>query len=308
MKNILITGANSGLGFATAKHVLLNGHKVIMACRNKIKALRAKQLLQTSTNNENIEILLLDLADFDMIRTAVGSLSSYPDSVICNAGIANEKRVKFTKHGIEETFAVNHLGHFLLVNLILKLNPNLEKIWIVSSNAHIPGKAFIFPAADLSDLDLLAFPRVGESGNIKRENALFYVNTKLCNVLFTYELDRKLKRIGRKTIVNAFNPGFMPENGLDRDTIQLNKFLLTYIMPLMRPFVKEMRKVDTSGNDLAYLHEYISSSGKYYDGLAELPSSDLSYDQNLAARLWEKSLTWTHLNDSFELSYSNESF
>ncbi|MGD1840949.1 MAG: SDR family NAD(P)-dependent oxidoreductase [Thermonemataceae bacterium] len=295
MKSVLVTGANAGLGFALAKQLLLHNFAVIMACRNLVKAETAKNKLIESTGNKDISILQTDLADLQSIREAVKHLKTPPEAIICNAGIANEKDIRFTKAGFEETFAVNHLGHFLLVNLLLQKYPSIQQVWMVSSSAHIPGKAFIFPPPDLSDLDALAHPSTEGIQNLRKENAKHYVNSKLCNILFAYELHRKLTAQERKVIVNAFNPGFMPENGLDRDTTLLNKWLLRYVMPLMRPLVKEMRRADTSALHLVTLLQEVSASGKYFDGLKEVPSSEESYDEQLAARLWRKSAAWVGL-------------
>lgn len=250
--------------------------------------------LVRETDNENISIVELDLSDFQSVRRSVSRLDQPLAGVICNAGIANEKEIRFNKQGIEETFAVNHLGHFLLVNLLLAKFPQMDRVWMVSSNAHLPGQGFIFPPVDMSSIDALAFPPT-DNIDVKKENGKHYVNSKLCNVLFTYELDRRLKLQGKTVIVNAFNPGFIPESGLSRDTGARNRFILKYVMPVMRPFIKEMRRLDTSGDHLASLVQNITTTGMYYDGLEPIQSSELSYDEKLAEELWRKSEEWTTL-------------
>ena len=295
-KTVLVTGANTGLGYYTSKHLLLKGYGLVMACRNIEKAEAAKKKLIQATGKTEIAILHLDLADLQQIRKAVHQFNTPLHAIVCNAGIANEKAIQYTKDGFESTFAVNHLGHFLLVQLLLEQQPKLERIWVVSSSVHMPNQAPIFPPADMSDLEALAHPNTKNISGVKQENGKHYVNSKLCNILFTYEQDRIFRAQDRMTVINAFNPGFIPTTGLSRDSSGSTRFFLKYIMPLMRPFMKAMRTGEESGNQLATLLDRELRSGKYFDGLKETRSSDLSYDRALASALWAKSTAWVGLN------------
>jgi len=179
-KSFLITGSNTGLGLATARHLLRAEGKVIMACRNLQKASEAKELLiqETSCKPEAISILIVDLGDLTTLKKAVESAKiENIDCFIANAGMQPEA-YKETKQGYEMNWGVNHLGHFALFKLI---QPTLEKstykrVVILSSSSH---------SGDV--------PHVQDCLNPKPTKADFqqfeyYGRSKLCNVLFGQEL------------------------------------------------------------------------------------------------------------------------
>lgn len=141
----------------------------------------------------------------------------YPfDTLICNAGLSYEAPTRRTDDGFEQTFGVNHLGHFTLsVLLYNKFSSSLKNISIVSSSLHYPDKSKgVFPNPNIIDLKLLAHPNDENISDWQHEGRLRYVHSKLCNLLFAYELSRKVKNVN----INAFNPGFIPNTNLNRDT------------------------------------------------------------------------------------------
>jgi len=298
LRSIYVTGANSGLGYAVARQFLSEGDHVILACRDSQKAEKARNTLIGQTGKETVGISILDLASLNQVCQSVKDISTSVDILVCNAGVSNTSGIRYTSDGFEESFGVNHLGHFLLTNLMLKKFDNtLKYILVVSSNLHNPTTgADMFPAPAFSSIEDLAHPDKTDAQPAEKKGRLAYVNSKLCNVLFTYKLDELLKESGRKDIsINAFNPGFMPQTNLGRDTSPGMRFMLKHIMPHMKLIIKEIRTAEQSATDLFKLVKEIQVSGKYFDGLNEIASSPLSYDRELSSRLWDASIQWTGL-------------
>jgi NAD(P)-dependent dehydrogenase (short-subunit alcohol dehydrogenase family) len=298
MQTVLITGGNTGLGFETAKQFLLASYAIIIACRNVEKAEEARNQLIKDTENNNISIVTLDLASFKSIRECANNLSMPIDVLICNAGVAYADLGHFTKDNIEETFGVNHLGHFLLTNLLLKkFSNNLKKVIVISSEVHNPASSKkFFPEPAISSIQALAFPNDAAINDKKKEASLRYVHSKLCNLWFTYEINRRLNATGRFDIsVNAFNPGFIPDTNLARNNNAFTRFLMKNIMPHLHFLIKGIRTTVQSAKDILNLAQSKKITNKYFDGAKEANSSPLSYDKNWAKQLWEKSIEFTKL-------------
>ncbi|WP_299456601.1 SDR family NAD(P)-dependent oxidoreductase [uncultured Microscilla sp.] len=297
MKTVIVTGANSGLGLYTSKHLLLQDYAVVLACRNLKKATKAQKWLHRKTGKKHTQIAHLDLASFNHIRKfCLNTPLNNIYGVVCNAGIAYAHPTRFTQDGIEETFGVNHLGHFLLVNLLLGKAQNLQRIAVVSSDAHNPDIQGHHPPPYYQRELELAYPDDSRVKNWEKEGALRYANSKLCNVLFVYHLAEELKKTHRKHIlVNAFNPGFIPGTGLGKNSSPVSKFLWFNVLPLFSRFSKAIRTANESGKALTSLISEAKASGKYYDGFKEKASSKQSYDKKQAQKLWWRSEELAHL-------------
>lgn len=191
----LITGANSGIGYEAAVALAAKGAHVVMACRNEDKATAAMSDLTARVPGASVEFLELDLADLDSIQTAadtVGQIHDRLDLLINNAGIMAPPEQR-TAQGFEMQFGVNHLGHFALDGLLLDLVHGTagSRVVTVSSFGHKPGKI------DFDDLN-----------SEKRYSAwLGYFQSKLANLLFMRELQRRLTAAGSDTISVAAHPG-----------------------------------------------------------------------------------------------------
>ena len=199
LKTVIITGANSGLGFETAKKIAQNkGYEVILACRNKERAEKAREDIVNETKNENVKFMILDTSSLSSVRNFVNDVKKLNikiDSLVCNAGISGMNSGT-TEDGFELVFATNYLGHFLLTNLLLPYMVENAKIFNVSSDMHNPPGGI-----EWKDIELLAHP--------KEDVRSKYSYSKLFNIYFTYELDKRLRKINSKISVNAFNPGYM---------------------------------------------------------------------------------------------------
>ncbi|HYW34062.1 MAG TPA: SDR family oxidoreductase, partial [Balneolaceae bacterium] len=194
-KVCLVTGANSGIGKATTLGLMQQGAHVIMLCRNEERAKRARREIIDQTGRADIEIVLADLAIQRDIREAVQRITENHDSLdilINNAGIVSSQRRK-ASDGIERTFAINHLGAFLLTNLLKDALQNAPSARIinVSSEVHRLGAAIF----DMDNLQLTT--------NYSPVKA--YGLSKLCNIMFTHEL---AKRTNETSITaNCLHPG-----------------------------------------------------------------------------------------------------
>ncbi|KAL7509415.1 hypothetical protein ACHAXN_008850 [Cyclotella atomus] len=245
-KRILITGSNSGIGMDAAQRMALRGHEVVLACRTLNKANEAADKIKTMIANDaddavaaisTIKSLKLipmecDLADLSSIDTFVKQNSGAKFDAVCyNAGIARNteaKDVARTKQGFELTVGTNHLGHFYLNQLILPSIKDNGRIVVTASGVHdpdSPGGAQGVPATlgDLAGLEKAAagdgkFDMV-DGGAFNADKA--YKDSKLCNVLFTRELQRRLDEKGSNIKANCFNPGLIVGTGLFRDQNQL---------------------------------------------------------------------------------------
>ncbi|MEM8829333.1 MAG: SDR family NAD(P)-dependent oxidoreductase [Cyanobacteria bacterium P01_G01_bin.19] len=307
MKTVIITGGNSGLGYACAREIARNDNwHIILACRNSTKANRAVLRLKEETKSDRIKALNLDLADFSSIRSFATKWSDCDlpplGALICNAGVQFVRRQTYTQNGMETTFAVNHLGHFLLVNLLLSELIPPAKIIVVSSDTHDSNKTTGMPQPYFRNPDLMAYPQ--EDPALKNKNVgelgrIAYTTSKLCNVLFAYELNRRLQQAKKSDIkVNVFNPGLMPGSGLAQDYTPMAKFVWHNILPILSRFIPNVNTIETAGEALAKLlldPNLDEVSGKYFSGFKQIDSSQESYDRSLAQRLWNGSIELTSL-------------
>ena len=223
MKTVIVTGGNSGLGFETAKVLLMEGDgwHVVIAGRGAERCEDAATRLRHETGTPSIEAMVLDLASLAAIRQFA---SDFPSgnrpplhALLCNAGVQYVGPTQRTEDGFEATFGVNHLGHFLLANLMMRHLETPSRIIFVSSGTHDPSKSIGMPLPLLNPARSLAAPddeaeACRNPGYVGRRR---YTTSKLCNVLCSYEMDRRLRdgsasMAERLITVNAFDPGAMP--------------------------------------------------------------------------------------------------
>ncbi len=291
MKTIIVTGANSGLGIWTTKYLLDLGYRVIMACRDIKKTQKAINGFPEFDKRKEFIIRKLDLADFESIRNFVDNLSDIKDiyGIDCNAGISYEGPFRYTKNGIEETFGTNYLGHFMLTNLLLE-KYNLERIVIVSSELHNPKNKSPFAKAVFKPVKELAYPKVDVNSTLQKQTQSFYATSKLCMVLFAYELDRKLnnKGLAFKAMVNAINPGLMLTTNLGRK-YTFGENLYRKSLDFIFKFIGLGDSPKDAAKAVVSLIDSVNTSGKYYDKDKAVQSSTDSYDEQKAKALWEGS-------------------
>jgi NAD(P)-dependent dehydrogenase (short-subunit alcohol dehydrogenase family) len=271
----LITGATSGIGKATAMGLANMGAGVVMVGRDRGRGEAALAEIEEGSPNASVDLMLAELSSQEEIhRLADEFKEAYPrlDVLINNAGVIRSKRVT-TADGLEMTFAVNHLAHFLLTNLLLDvLKANApSRIINVASGEQRNG------TIDFDDLQ----------GEKEYKTAKAYGQSKLANVLFTYELSRRLQGTG--VSVNCLHPGAGVRTNLGSGVSGVFAFTVRALTPLM----KSPEKGAETSIYLASSSEVEGLSGGYFVKKAEARSSDASYDERLARRLWEVSADLT---------------
>lgn len=271
----IVTGANSGIGFETARVLASKGATVIMACRNLEKANPKAEEIRAGHTTAKVEVMELDLADLDSVRSfaqAFRERFSRLDLLINNAGIMVPPYGK-TAQGFETQFGVNHLGHFALTGALLDLilsTPG-SRIVTVSSIAHYMGKI------DFTDLS-------SERG-YKAQAA--YGQSKLANLLFTYELQRRLEASGKDTIAVAAHPGWTETNLQEhaKGVKFLNRFFAQGPLMGALPTLYAATEDDVKGGDYYGPSGFLELNGPP----KRVKSNKRSHDQNIAKRLWNVS-------------------
>jgi NAD(P)-dependent dehydrogenase (short-subunit alcohol dehydrogenase family) len=265
----------------------------------------AAEKIKKETGNNNIDFLLLDLSSLKSVRNFVDEFTKkeFPPlhGIICDAGVSLVDEISITIDGIETTFQVNCLSHFLLINLLL---PNLNipaRILFVSSELHRndgPMKSF---RPDFRNAQTLAYPKKSLEP-IENSGSQRYSTSKLCLLIYTYELALRLPLNGFDHItVNAFNPGLMPDTGLGGlNKKLLRKLFLKYVLPL---FTKgAISNPEKSGGILAELlvsSKYENVTGKYFDREKIVASSDESHDLKKSLDLWDTSIDLLGIEPEF---------
>jgi NAD(P)-dependent dehydrogenase (short-subunit alcohol dehydrogenase family) len=272
----VITGGNAGIGKETAVALARAGWRVYITARDPARGADALEDIRTRSTSEHVEVLPLDLADLASVRAFPDLLAEQTDQLdvlVNNAGLVLQDR-RVTTDGFEQTFGVNHLGHFLLTDLLLdrlRANPNGSRVVVVSSHAHKMARRGL----DFDDL---------QTEHRRYRGFAAYSRSKLANILFTRELARRLD--GANIIVNAVHPGYVDSRfGRDGDT---------------RPWYEVLSRV---GSVMAITPEagaqtsvYLASSpdvdgitGEYFYKGRPAKVSSAALDDVAATRLWSAS-------------------
>jgi NAD(P)-dependent dehydrogenase (short-subunit alcohol dehydrogenase family) len=266
-KTVLVTGANSGIGLATAKGLAKAGARVVMVCRSKEKGQAARQEVIETSGNQDIHLIRADLSVQSEIHAAATEFTqrfNRLDVLINNAAIIPPSR-ELTKDGIETQFAVNHLSYFLLTHLLLNVLKASapSRIVNVSSNLHSAGRF--------------------EANNVEAEKGYGiggvaqYNNTKLFNMLFTFELARRLEGTG--VTVNALHPGVIATN--------LTRALPRPLNALYRMVMPKPESGARTSIHLASSPDVEGITGKYWANSAISEPAPHSQRKEDARALWE---------------------
>jgi len=275
-KVCMVTGASRGIGLATAMGLARLGAEVVLVCRSEQRAREVVDKIRSATGNQNLHLLIADLSSQSAIRQLTADFNArFPNLhvLVNNAGVATRVRT-LSPDGIEMTFAVNHLAYFLITNLLLdRLKTSApSRIINVSSEAHRNAKL------DFEDLQM------------EKDFSGFkaYCLSKLCNILFTRELAKRLE--GTSVTANSMHPGFL-RTGIFRETSGILKLLV--MMTAGNP-AKGARAI----LHLATSPELETATRKYFKGTLERPSSPASQDSQAAEKLWQISEQMTGLKSS----------
>ncbi|WP_394791961.1 SDR family NAD(P)-dependent oxidoreductase [Rhodoferax sp.] len=308
-RRALITGGSSGLGLACARSLLQDPGtqwSLLIASRNAADGQRAADTLNREAGRSAVRYLPLDLGSLQAIHSFADALLARGerlDALVLNAGLQFRDSEQRTADGFEATFGTNHLGHFLLLHRLLPLLQAQARVAVVSSGTHDAAQRTGMPVPRFVGAELLAHPEQDVQRQFAGADAPSvqgrrrYSTSKLCNVYFTYELDRRLRALPpghalAGVAVNAFDPGLMPGTGLARAYPPALRWVWKNIMPVLRLLVRNANAPETSGAALAALvrgEPLPVSTGAYYEGRKPIRSSTPSYDTVAARALWEAS-------------------
>lgn len=279
-KVIVVTGASSGIGKATASGLARMGAHVVMVSHHQARGEAAQVEVQDRSGNPQVDLLLADLSSQAEIRCLAEDFKTRYSKLhvlVNNAGIAPIKRT-VTVDGLETIFAVNYLAPFLLTNLLLEMLKASAPARVVNVAGDFHRKASIRFDDLMSEVDY---------DNLRANN-----QAKLALILFTYELARRLEGTG--VTVNCIHPGAVATGAPLKDPNLSTFGRLMYL--LIKPFFLSPEKGAETSIYLASSPKVEGITGKYFIKKREVESSPESYDREVARRLWEVSLGLTGLN------------
>ena len=274
--NAIVTGANSGMGKATVAALADKGYEVVMLCRDEKRGMAAYDEILSENSNRKIQLMLCDLGNYSSIRLFVNQYTKEHqnlDLLVNNAGFISLDRQE-TDEGVERQFGINHLGHFLLTNLLIPLMPEGSRIVVVASGAHKAGK--------------IHFDNINLTHGYNVVKA--YGQSKLANVLFTREMAKRLQ--DKRITINCCHPGAVATNmGVSRDT----GFGKT-ITGMLKPFFQTPEEGARTAIYLATSPDVSGITGEYFYKCEVAKSSKRSKDMELAKHLYDVSAKMTGLD------------
>ncbi|XP_071491465.1 retinol dehydrogenase 11-like [Diadema antillarum] len=297
-KVVIVTGANSGIGLIAAELFAKNGYATIIACRSEEKATAAIAEIKRKVPNGKVTFMKLDLGSLQSVQEFVDTFhaTGKPLHILCNnAGLTTGFSVKQrseTEDKFEMTFGVNHLGHFLLTNLLME---DLKKTARCHGEARIVSTSSLLHDPDRTrgkkahlDFDNLMMDKPGTF-----DGELAYRNSKLANCAFSVELSRRLE--GTNITTNTICPGFIPFTGIGRNETLGTKIKLAFVIPLLKLF-GVTRTVQHGGGllyDVATNPQWKGVTGKHFSDFKEILSSEESREAEVGKSLWEVSADLT---------------
>lgn len=269
-RTVLVTGGTGGIGRATAEGLAKMGARIAITGRDAARAEDTAREIRASFGAQ-VDILIADLSSQSEVRRlAADALERLPriDVLVNNVGGYWHTR-RLTTDGLEHTFAVNHLAPFLLTNLLLDRlkQSDRSRVVTVASQAHAQG------TIDFDDLQ----------GERSYSGARSYAQSKLANVLFTYELARRLQ--GSGVVAHALHPGVVSTRFGAEDPSRTQRLLV----PFIRPFIKSPESGATTSIHVASAPGPEHVTGRYFTNSKVKRSSRQSYDGTASARLWQVS-------------------
>ncbi|KAE8055376.1 hypothetical protein FH972_012217 [Carpinus fangiana] len=283
----IVTGSTSGIGLETTRVLALRGVHVIMAVRNTDAGRNVKEQVLKEIPNARLDVMQLDLSSMGSVRKFA---SDYNESgrplnlLINNAGVI-VRQFKLSQDNIELQFATNHLGHFLLTNLLLETmkktarERNKEgRIINVSSEAH----RYVFRAG-------ICFDKINDESGY---NMCFaYGKSKLANILHANELARRLKEEGVEITANSLHPGAIATN-----ILRVRRFIRVIASTLCKYVLKSVHQGAATQCYVALHPQVEGVSGEYFMDSNKAKASSRATDAELAKKLWDISLSLTSHN------------
>ncbi|KAG1666827.1 WW domain-containing oxidoreductase [Nymphon striatum] len=276
-KVIVVTGANCGIGFETAKSLAYHGAHVILACRDLKKAEEAITKIKESRpmHELSLEAMELDLGELKKVKEFASSFKLKHQSLhilILNAGICGNEYMQ-TVDGYELTFQVNHLSHFYLTQLLtpILVNSAPSRVVVVSSESH----RFSGLSKDSFTPEKLSPISASQYSSMKA-----YGISKLCNIIFANVLDSKLK--DKQVRCNSLHPGNMINTSISRSW-----WVFRLLFLLVRPFTKSLQQGATTSVYCAIHSDLHDVGGLYFNNCCVCPVTDLAEEPTIGDKLWK---------------------
>lgn len=283
-KTAIVTGANTGIGYCTARDLARRNARVILACRSLERGRAAAANIREETGNENVHVKMLDLSSMKSVRAFAAEINKEEPQLnilINNAAVTGLDKT-MTDEGLELTYAVNHFGPFLLTNLLVDLlkKSSPSRVVVVSSIVNIFGSVDCDNLCAEKDFSI----------------AWAYYNSKLCNVLFTKELARRLRGTG--VLANCLHPGSIRTNLLRN----IPAIIRIPILMLGSLFFKTPEEGAQTSIYCAVDEAVEGVSGEYFIDCRSAEHgiwiNKSAYDEGLCKKLWEVSEKITKLKSS----------
>ncbi len=272
-KVMVVTGANTGIGYETARTLAAAGARVVLACRNAERGEEAARRIRAAHPSADVRVAALDLGSFESIQAFVDGFDEPSlDVLIANAGVLNAS-YRESDGGIEHTVGVCHVGHFLLVRGLLPklLAAGGGRVVMVGSEAHRSPKT----------LDFTNFP-LRKDGYSQMTS---YGQAKLCNTLFANELQRRYGSEGLTAC--SLHPGSMVTTEIGRDSL-----LVRFAMLLVSPFTKTPEQGAATSVVCAVHPDPTATAGQYLSHCQPVRMSREAASEDVAKRLWELTESW----------------
>ncbi|MBX5297516.1 SDR family NAD(P)-dependent oxidoreductase [Rhizobium sp. NLR15a] len=316
MPTVLITGGHGGIGLECSKHLAAHYRTNLLLAGRSLERIEPVASELARTYGVKANTLELDTSSLESVRAAATRCHALLDdgtvdhlqAILCNAG-ARIQGVNYSVDGYEETFATNHLGHFLLLELLIDRVVDNGRVVFTASGTHDPETVDGKLVGAAVEPNALMLANDGKEGRKPTSAGKRYSTSKLCNVLTAYELDRRLRRSGSAITSIAFDPGSTAGTGFLRAMPWPVRWLSTtaFFKQFQKRLGITMGSMEFSGISLARLGAdpvFAGCSGKYLqsnDGhLIETRSSAMSYDEERALKLWNDSKLLVHLQPAEE--------
>ncbi|MEW2574424.1 SDR family NAD(P)-dependent oxidoreductase [Streptomyces sp. NPDC047070] len=316
MTSILITGGHSGIGLAAARVLAAQDIELVLAGRS-VERMQPVVDELSAQYGVPVATLTLDTSSLASVRAAAARFRTMLDSgevsgldaIVCNAGGRFDGDISYSPDGYETTFATNCLGHFLLVELLFPHLLEKGRVVYTASGTHDPDSMDGRLVGAAVEPDAVALATNGKDGGKALAAGKRYSTSKLCTVMYSYELDRRLRRARSSVSSIAFDPGSVPETGFLSDMPRPVQWVsnTTAMKWLSKRIGVITSDAEFSGASLAALATdptYAQVSGTYFQAqegtLSAVRSSCLSYDERRAAQLWDDSKHLVHLTDDEE--------
>ncbi len=317
MPTVLITGGHAGIGFECARQLASGPRLDLVLAGRDVGRVEAAARGVREDHGVRVSVLKLDVSSLASVREAAALCRAMVDrgeigplqAIVCNAGAQFRGPISYSPDGYEDTFATNCLGHFLLVELLIDAVSEGGRVVYTASGTHDPDTMDGKLVGVAVEPDAQALADDGKDGTKPISGGRRYSTSKLCTVMYAYELDRRLRRSGRSVASIAFDPGSIPETGLLRTAPKPVQWMskTSFMKWAFKSLGVTMGSVGFSGAALAKVVSdpaFADGSGKYFqsnDGsLIEARSSKMSYDEARAAKLWSDSKRLVRLSPDEE--------